>query len=202
MEAWCLKRHFPYLCGENNQRTPCRNHSEFMEKLFEPLLPEQIQDNLFKLIGTDWMLICAGKPAHYNMMTASWGGAGILWKKPVAFVFIRPQRHTLLFVEEGPRFSLNFFGESHREMLNLCGTRSGRDIDKMNLPGLDALETPSGSVAFRQARLIMECRKIYFDDIKPEFFLSFDIEKIYARKDYHRFYVGEITHVWKNREQQ
>ncbi len=172
---------------------------QFMEDLFYSIQPEEVQENLFKLIGTDWMLICAGKPGHYNMMTASWGCAGVLWKKPVAVVFVRPQRHTFLFIEENPRFTLNFFGEEHRETLKLCGTRSGRDIDKMNIPGLNAVETPSEGLVFGQASLALECRKIYYDDIKPEFFLSFDQEKIYPQKDYHRFFIGEITKVWKRK---
>jgi flavin reductase (DIM6/NTAB) family NADH-FMN oxidoreductase RutF len=170
-----------------------------MKNLFETIPPEDIEDNLFKLIGQDWMLICAGKPGHYNMMTASWGCAGVLWRKHVAVVFVRPQRHTFLFLEENPRFTLNFFDESHRETLNTCGTKSGRTIDKMQLPGLRAIETPSGSLAFEQSRLVLECRKIYYDDIKPEFFMSFDLEKIYSQKDYHRFFIGEITQVYKRK---
>lgn len=168
--------------------------------MFYPIKPEGIEDNLFQLIGTDWMLICSGKPEHYNMMTASWGCAGILWRKHIAVVFVRPQRHTFLFLEENARFTLNFFDEDHRDVLNLCGTKSGRDIDKMNLPELTPRETPSGSIVFEQARLILECRKIYYDDIKPEFFLSFDVEKIYPQKDFHRFYIGEITKVWKKKQ--
>lgn len=170
-----------------------------MEELFESIHPESIEDNVFKLIGKDWMLICAGTPDHYNMMTASWGCAGVLWRKHVAVVFVRPQRHTFMFLEENPRFTLSFFEEKHRETLNVCGTNSGRTIDKMGLDNLTALETPSGSVAFKESRLVIECRKIYYDDIKPEFFMAFDLEQIYTRKDYHRFFIGEITGVWKSK---
>ncbi len=168
--------------------------------MFYPIKPEGIEDNLFQLIGTDWMLICSGQPEHYNMMTASWGCAGVLWRKHIAVVFVRPQRHTFLFLEENARFTLNFFDEDHRDVLNLCGTKSGRDLDKMNLPELTPRETPAGNIVFEQARLILECRKIYYDDIKPEFFLSFDVEKIYPQKDFHRFYIGEITQVWKKKQ--
>ena len=47
--------------------------------------------NACRMIGKDWMLVCAGD----NAMTASWGGMGVLWNKPVAFVFIRPQRQNI-----------------------------------------------------------------------------------------------------------
>lgn len=168
-----------------------------MKELFENILPESIEENVFKLIGSDWMLICAGTPDHYNMMTAAWGFAGVLWKKHVAVVFVRPQRHTLLFLEEQPSFTLNFFNDEHRDLLNLCGTKSGRDINKMAIKGLDVVETERGNLGFRQARMILECRKLYQDDINPAQFLAFEQEKIYPQKDYHRFYIGEITDVWR-----
>jgi hypothetical protein len=39
--------------------------------------PEEIEDNVFKLIGAEWMLVTAGKKESFNMMTASWGGLGV-----------------------------------------------------------------------------------------------------------------------------
>lgn len=54
------------------------------------------------------MLVTAGSPEHFNMMTASWGGLGFMWKKPVAFVVIRPQRHTFRFIEAGDELTLSF----------------------------------------------------------------------------------------------
>ncbi len=170
-----------------------------MENLFQRIQTHDIHDNLFRLIGQDWMLITAGKPGNYNMMTASWGCAGVLWRKPIAMVFIRPQRLTFEFVEKQPYFTLSFFGEEHKGLLNLCGTNSGRDLNKMDIPGLTGLATPSGSVGFEEARLMLECRKIYYDDIKPELFQVFDIEKIYPSKDYHRFFIGEIIQAWQKK---
>jgi len=170
-----------------------------MNDIFSIIKPEAIEDNLFKLIGTDWMLITAGRPDNYNMMTASWGCAGVLWRKPIAVTFVRPQRHTFGFVEENPWYTINFFGEEHREILNLCGTVSGRDMNKMDIDGLTPIVTPLGNVTFEESRLMLECRKIYYDDIKPERFLAFEIEKIYPGKDYHRFFIGEIENVWKKK---
>lgn len=170
-----------------------------MEEQFQVIKPEDIHDNVFKLINEDWMLVCAGTPEHYNMMTASWGGVGFLWRKHMAMIFIRPQRHTFLFIEENPYYTICFFDEPSRPILNYCGTHSGKDVSKMDIKGLDPIKTPAGNVIFRQARLALECRKIYQDDIRPDQFLSFDLEKIYANKDYHRFYIGEITKVWKAR---
>ncbi len=172
----------------------------FMDKLFEQIKPEKLTDNIFKLIGKDWMLITAGSPADYNMMTASWGCAGFLWSKPVMMTFVRPQRLTYEYLEKRPGFTCSFFEDEHREMLNLCGTTSGRDLNKMDIDGLTPLETPSGHISFKEAKLIIECRKIYFDDVKPELFLAFELEKIYPTKDYHRMYIGEIRQIWERKK--
>lgn len=146
----------------------------------------------FKGLDRDWMLITAGKPGDFNMMTASWGGFGILWGKPVAYCVIRPQRHTYKFMEKADRFTLSFYAEEHREALNICGSKSGRDIDKAAATGLTPVAGKHGGVYFGQARLVMECRKIYFSDLDPRNFLDPSIEGNYKAKDYHRLYVGEI----------
>ena len=71
-------------------------------------------DNLFSRINKDWMLVTAGNQEKCNTMTASWGGAGVLWNKPVSFIFIRPQRYTMSFIEREPYYSLAFFGDGFR----------------------------------------------------------------------------------------
>lgn len=158
----------------------------------------RLNESIFKLLDQDWMLVCAGTPENYNMMTASWGNCGILWNKPIATAYIRPQRYTYEFVEKHDIFTLNFFDKSFRDILNLLGSESGRDIDKMQIDRLEALPSTQGSVYFKQARIVLECRKIYYDDIKPENFLDQGIHNMYPEKDYHRFYIGEIVHAMTN----
>ena len=67
--------------------------------------PKDLNDNVFEAIGKEWMLLTAGKSDNFNLMTASWGGIGWLWNKPVAFVFIRPERYTFEFAELNDSFS-------------------------------------------------------------------------------------------------
>ena len=81
------------------------------------------KEGVFQLIGREWMLITAGTPENFNTMTASWGGLGWLWNKPVAFVFVRPERHTYGFIEAQEQHTLSFLGEEHRDILNFCGTK-------------------------------------------------------------------------------
>ncbi len=164
---------------------------------FKETKTEQLTDNPFKLIGTDWMLITAGTPETFNTMTASWGGLGVLWERKVCFIFIRPNRYTYEFVERSSFFTLSFFEERHRKALQFCGTHSGRDTDKMKGAGLTPVKEEE-FVYFSEARLVLACRKLYYQDISPERFLDPSIEGMYPKKDYHRMYVGEIVKSLRN----
>ncbi len=155
--------------------------------------PCLITDNAFKAISADWMLVTAGDIQSYNTMTASWGALGELWNKKIAICFVRPVRHTYSFLEKTNHFTLSFFEESFRGMLKFCGTKSGRDVDKMTLPGLTAVAGKTGSVYFAEARLVLECTKVYTHDLDPKRFLEAAIDDEYPEKDYHRMYIGEIV---------
>lgn len=159
--------------------------------------PKELEPNAIKLIGQDWMLVTAGTPGNFNTMTASWGGLGELWHKPVAFVFIRPQRHTCEFVEENETLTLSFFNEEYRDVLKFCGSHSGRDTDKVAATGITPYATDTGSVAFREASIVLECRKLYKDILRPGSFLDKSIiDKNYPGGDYHIIYVVEIINAW------
>jgi flavin reductase (DIM6/NTAB) family NADH-FMN oxidoreductase RutF len=155
--------------------------------------PYKLKDNVFKLIDLDWMLVTAGTPERWNTMTASWGGLGVLWNRPVSFVFVRPTRYTYEFMEEHERFTLSFFAKTYRKALTFCGSKSGRDYDKAKETGLEPVTPFKDAVTFRQARLVLVCRKLYTTDLDPRRFLDPKIDGNYPKKDYHRVYVGEIT---------
>lgn len=155
--------------------------------------PEEIQGNVFSMIGSDWMLVTAGDNEKYNTMTASWGGMGVLWGKPVAFVFVRPQRYTYTFLENTDRFTLSFFGGGYRDALTLCGKVSGRDRDKISEAGLTPFSTNDGYTSFKEASVILECRKLYADFIKEENMLDPALLDHYKKRDFHKMYVAEIT---------
>ncbi len=168
-----------------------------IEKTMKKIEWQSLYINPIELIGEDWMLITAGTDSSFNMMTASWGTIGHLWGKPVAIVFIRPQRYTFEFVEREPHFTLSFFDEKYREALNICGSKSGRDIDKVKATGLTPMVTEN-SIAFREANMIIECRKIYGQFLQGENFNDTTIvKKNYAKGDFHKMYVGEIVNIWR-----
>lgn len=164
--------------------------------MFKNISPFDIDDNVFKMMDKDWMLVTAGTRDHVNTMTASWGHLGIMWNLPVAICYIRPQRYTFDFANEHDYYTLSFFEEKDRKILQFCGTKSGRDHDKIRETGLIPLETDAGNIYYEQARLVLECRKIYQDDMKADHFVRPEIaKKNYPKNDFHRFYFGEIINV-------
>ncbi|MBR5453463.1 MAG: flavin reductase [Clostridia bacterium] len=159
---------------------------------------EKINDNPFTLIGREWMLVTAvDENGGYNTMTASWGGLGVLWGKNVAFVFIRPQRYTAEFADSGDTVTLSFFPEEYRGALSFCGSHSGRDYDKARETGLTPVATDSGAVAFAEARLVLEGKKLYRGALRGESFTDPEALSHYKAGDYHYVYVYEITEAYR-----
>lgn len=155
-----------------------------------------VSQNVFSAIGDQWMLLTAGDREGLNTMTVSWGGMGVLWGKNVVTVYVRPQRYTYEFMERGNYFTVAFFGEDRRDALALCGSKSGREVDKVKACGFTPAYAAGDAPYFAEAKLVFVCRKLYFDDIEPAHFLDGDIgEKNYPGKDYHRMYIGEVVEV-------
>ncbi len=155
----------------------------------------ELTDNFFETISKEWMLVTAGTKDSFNMMTASWGCVGWLWNKPVAVIFIRPERYTHDFIERGDTLTLSFLGhgDHERKALTICGTKSGRDTDKAEEAGLHPIETEGGEVTFGEARLTMVCRKLYKDTMKECNFIDKSLVQWYGEKGgYHDVYVLEI----------
>ena len=157
-------------------------------------------ENVFDLIGKEWMLVTAGTKEKFNTMTASWGGIGWLWNRPVAFVFIRPERYTHDFIERESRLTLSFYKEECRDILQFCGTKSGRDVDKVKETGLKPVALKSGAMTFEQARLTLDCRKLFKSPMAEANFVDKSIlEKWYGSKpggSLHDVYVVEIEGVY------
>jgi len=167
-------------------------------ELFKEIAPGDIGENLLAAFG-EGALLAAGDKKKANMMTIGWATTGILWKRPVAVVFVRPQRHTYQFMERSPRFSVTFLEKRHRGALNFCGSVSGKERDKMRESGLSLLHEEEIPY-FAEARLVLFCRKIYLHDIDPKKFLDPTIDENYPGKDYHRMYVGQIEKVLVKRD--
>ena len=149
----------------------------------------------FSSVGKEWMLVSAGtseKYPSYNTMTASWGGFGYLWEKPVAYIFIRPQRHTFKFSENSDIMSLSFFGGGNKKALAYCGKVSGKDEDKNC--GLNSILLEPNLIGFEEANLVLKCKKIYTSYFNDGNFLDEkEPEMWYPNNDFHRIYICEIA---------
>lgn len=153
-----------------------------------------LQKNPFAMIGDEWMLITAEKDGKINTMTASWGGVGIMWGKTVATAYIRPQRYTKEFVDAGDLFTLTFFGGAHKKDMGYLGSVSGlQEPDKIEKTNLHPAMI-DGQPTFEEASLVLVCRKMYVQEMKPECFVSDEeIEKWYPNRDFHVMYMAEIV---------
>ena len=136
-----------------------------------------------------------------NTMTIGWGTLGIQWGKPIFIAFVRESRYTKELVEKNGEFTINVpYGQFDKTILSLCGTRSGRDMDKIKELGLH-LEEPEtiGVPGIKELPLTLECKVIYKQDQDPDAINQENTARYYPRNeefpegDYHTAYYGQIT---------
>lgn len=162
--------------------------------MFKEINVNEWKHNPFQRIGTDWMLISAANEGKTNAMTASWGAMGILWNKPVAMIFVRPQRFTNSLLAQSDHFALTFFDASQRSMLAYMGKASGKTEDKIAHANLHVIH--DHAPYFEEASEVMICRKLFAQELDPESILDTQVDQLnYPDKDYHILYVGEIEKV-------
>lgn len=160
--------------------------------MFKQINPKEIDSNLIKAISEEYMLISAGNSEKYNMMTASWGFAGEMWGNDCMMAVIRPQRYTMEFVNKSDYFALCFFGEN-KAVHKICGTKSGRDVNKMELDGLTPI-FGDGTVYFNEARMVIICKKQYVQQMTEESFTDNTPLRWYDG-DMHYMVIGKIEKV-------
>ena len=154
--------------------------------------PALLNENFIHAFPKRMALVTTGTPEHYNTMTIGWGLVGFSWGKPLVEVQVRPSRYTHDFMEREELFTVCFFAPDKAEALMLCGTESGRDIDKAAKAGLTPLPI-SGTVAFEEATSIYVCKKIYQIELTAGRFFDKEAEaKYFAEGDYHTIYYGDL----------
>ena len=170
--------------------------------MLKTIRPESLTDNFFSVIGKEWMLITACTKqvdeegnittGKVNTMTASWGGIGILWNKPVATIYLRPSRYTKEIIDSTDTFSLSVLTSNYKNALNYCGSHSGRDEDKIRKAKLH-VEYLNGTPWIKEARMVLFCEKLYHQELAPEGFEN-DLlcRQNYRNNDFHTMYIGEI----------
>ena len=161
---------------------------------FKTFLYGDFHGNPFEMLDKEWMLVTAGHIGDYNTMTASWGGFGFIWNKPVIMAVVRLSRHTLGYMEKYDYFTCSFYPEQYKGALNICGTKSGRDIDKAKETGLTPIAVPKlEAVTFSEARLTLVMRKLLHQDLTEQAYTDRKLyKKNYADGNIHRMFIGAI----------
>ncbi|HOW24477.1 MAG TPA: flavin reductase [Bacteroidales bacterium] len=159
-------------------------------------LSEVLLETLNRLDG-DGILLVAGDPP--NPMTIGWSTIGHIWNKDVMNVLVRPVRYTFQFMESEEDFSVCVLPDRYRKELNLCGTRSGRDINKLEVCNLHVEKCSNvNSFFISESTIHFECRIVHKHFLDPATLDPAIIKRYYPQKDYHMVYYGEIVGIFRN----
>lgn len=162
---------------------------------FKEIAPKDLEKNPFQMIGSDWMLLTSKAGDQVNTMTASWGGVGIMWGKPVAYLVIRSSRFTKELIDKSQTLSISFLGKEHKKTLGYLGSVSGREEDKIKKSGLSVVYE-NDIPYFQEANTVMLCRNLFTQELTLDHLLEQDfIQKWYSDHDLHSLYIVEIEKV-------
>ena len=155
--------------------------------------------HIMKDIGKG-ILLTTKADGKVDSMAIGWGTLGVQWGKPIFIAFVRESRFTREQLEKNGEFTVNIpLGAVDKQIIALCGSKSGRDTDKAAQLGLTLEEGQTVSVpGIKELPLTLECKVIYKQAQEPDAIDSEDRERFYARgtaneNDYHTAYYGEIT---------
>jgi len=132
---------------------------------------------------------------NFNTMTIGWANAGIIWGLPIFNVAVRKSRYTYNLIEKTDEFTVSIpFSNRFKKELAFCGSRSGRNYDKIKECGLNKIKAQSISTpVIGGCDLHYEC-KIKYKQAMDSMYLNKSINKKYYKdNDYHTFYYGEIV---------
>jgi flavin reductase (DIM6/NTAB) family NADH-FMN oxidoreductase RutF len=150
-----------------------------------------------KLEEPGLLLVSTNKEGKSNVMTIGWGLIGIFWGKPVFLVAVRPSRYTFSFIEESNEFTVNVPNDYMDDIVEYCGTVSGRRHDKFKECKLTLKKGRKVNVpVIKECKIHYECKVIHKVKVIPDL-IPTDVKSVYyPRNDYHTLYFGEILDVY------
>lgn len=134
-----------------------------------------------------------------NVITLGWGQIGPFYHgHPVFVIAITPLRYSWRFIEDVPEFVIAVPDDSLQEAVLLCGTKSGRDMDKF--AAADLTPTPSVEVqppSIVECPLNIECR--VYAKIAPPHQLLTPEHRQRPVGEQHTIYFAEVlgTYGWR-----
>ena len=171
------------------------------ESLFNVISPEDIFDNVFTLVGKDSYVVTAGNKERYNSMVGSGGGMGLIFRKPATWCVFQQGRYTLELILKEKTYTISYFPGEYKKQMLFLGAKTGRGNNKMQEVELTGIQTPSGNMTFKEARLIFECKLVQVTTPDLNDFYTQEakdwVNEMYKDPNEVRKYVfGEITRVW------
>ena len=154
----------------------------------------EFKTDIFKTFDKKWALLTAGDKEKFNTMTISWGGLGTLWNKPVATVYVRTSRYTHDFMDSNDYFTISFYPEQYKKELGVLGSKSGRDIDKMNNSGL-TVKALENSMTFAEAEVTLVCKKLFKQELAVANMPEDIADGLYSGDAPHDMYIGEVVEI-------
>lgn len=175
--------------------------SRSFAELFDTIDVKNIREDVFTLVGEDYGILTAGTAEKSNSMVTSWGGWGIVFGSPGMFHFLRSNRYTLELMREQQTYTVSFFDNEFKDDIMQFGMKSGRDSDKMKETKLTAVQTPDGNPAYKEAKIILECRLAEVTTVAPEDFYNkedrkFVVDAHAETGEYHKLVLSKITKAW------
>lgn len=128
-----------------------------------------------------------------NTMTIGWAAFGFVWLKPVMMVAVRRTRYTFGIIESAGDFTVSVPSGDMGQVLASCGAKSGRDIDKFKMAGLETADSRHvASPIIKIPGIHYECRIVYKSEMNPVHLDKEYDKALYPQKDYHTLYFGEV----------
>ena len=149
---------------------------------------------IFSQFDKKWALLTAGELDNFNTMTVSWGGLGTIWNKSVATVYVRLSRYTHEFMDNNDYFTVSFYPDDKKKTLAILGSKSGRDMDKINGSGLMPVNAGK-SVSFKEAEITLVCRKLFRQRVELSNIPEEIVKACYGSGDSHDMYIGEVVDI-------
>jgi len=155
---------------------------------------------IFRVFGTQNALLSAGGSDNCNTMTIGWCQLGTLWGKPVCTVYVRPERYTYQLMESCDYFTVSVLPADQKKIMGYCGSKSGRDTDKIKECGLTLRRGAGDAPFFDEAEWGLVCKKAYVQDLDPACVLEKDTAlPFYQEGGWHRAYTGIVLEAYAAR---
>lgn len=167
-------------------------------------------ENIFKASDMDavkshialgqFYLITAGEPDDYNIMCGSTPGFNIFLHKNCFSLLVAETRYTLEYIKSRKSYTVSFFDSEDAQVVKTMGFQSGRGTEKVKELPFETIVTPSGNIAYKNAKLVLDLKLLALTQLTPEnIMVEAEAAKFAEKKgfySYNNLCIGEIAGAW------